>query len=1241
MTANAPTLTKAFWVALILTACLQLNAFAADDSTTGGASRNPFGGTFDSPLSGFFSASSISGAASAISSSATSAATVGSTSLNSMADQYLQQFPEAKFLRDEDLRDANNNALPGIVNPALVPGASPFGTMFPPTPAAAMSFPTNSRLEAGMITAGLSQMGGFSGQQPSDYKTYLGQMVAGGFMARSLQYPVNAANQARAQTVGQTQAMTNAMGDMAKSQSASAIGYCSSYLQNFTTDESNRWNKIRNGLFVPVAILLLLPGAVLTQVRALAVAGNPVLSDPSKGDVNPFEGILRSVVAIFLIPGTYLVVNYGIDFSNSIVDSIASTYQTIMGSNMYQDALGTEVNAFPVRTPKQNQNAGAAKEWPQTAITNPKTYEQNVIQNLDPVTGQPIPGKTDEAMPAAAVAARQLSFGANAGLTAAWNILCAFQMAYLGYLFFVGPIAAALWVWPMTNLRAAFPNWVEGVITLCFWSLFWNTAILLMACFKGSEESTTMITTALNFLATASVKYAFDFGNLVKAAGQQAGAKAMEGGGSGGKSGGAGGKGGQGKAGSSNATAQNTAAQAGTNQPVGPMPGSTEQNPTVQPGALPAPLQPTFATGVSNAGLAPAAPTETVTAASYFTEPQLPPPAIAPGNAIRSENTSLGNFTVSRSFDPQGQPVDVLRANGQDIGQLPADISQPATLNYQGQELSIARVNSAEGTQFTLTNNADSTHPFTALMPPSDTLQPAANLGGTLSGSGNMTEDSIALRSNAGTLLLEDGGNTVLLPCNNQNGYDSFTLQPGATEGNFDLGQGRTLSISENPNRERAVALLSPNNQSESFTIRMTGDGAYNVGHAINGQLADNNFVSTDGQSTYYARYDAAGQLTDMDQITGNQINSSLYGDDNSLLGSVNTTYETNGNSESLYYQPDGSLTASTTHMFKPEGGFVDTVKNSQGAVVSVQEVGTGSAAGALYAPSSNYGQTASVYAPMSNYESTSGATQEYTSSASNTHNYSEDASQYVTESTAPMATQAAALLHRDAQSAITQESTASAPSPAVTPVYAPPPAPTRLRDLADSHSIAAANTLSSNMRSFRTISAILAATVPANAALRSVEQTERTAPALAPATRESANQLACEQQSNNAASTPVQDQYSTNVPAVLARIQNSANVNSVLIRNQNNESAQPELRGDQSSSAGASNYQILNSLLSLGQIQQARLILPIIQRDLATQNCSNNTNHMVNAYVQLLKQYSMNDEARFIQSAIAPQTVA
>ncbi len=218
--------------------------------------------------------------------------------------------------------------------------------------------------------------------------------------------------------------------------------------------------------------------------------------------------------------------------------------------------------------------------------------------------------------------------------------------------------------------------------------------------------------------------------------------------------------------------------------------------------------------------------------------------------------------------------------------------------------------------------------------------------------------------------------------------------------------------------------------------------------------------------------------------------------------------------------------------------------------------------------------------------------------------------------------------------------------------------APARARDVSDVHGIVAAN--NSNMRSFRTISAILAATAPATVVVKSAEPTEHVADPLTLSNRQNANVLAREQYNANAASqiqytnnavfanhnqytnnsAQTEEQSNNTVPSVLARFKNSANVNSVLIRNQNTDSVQPELLSAQSTVPGASNFQSLNSLLSLGQIQQARLILPIIQQDLAAQNRSANTNQMVAAYVQLLKQYSLNEEARFIQNTVAHQIV-
>ena len=130
------------------------------------------------------------------------------------------------------------------------------------------------------------------------------------------------------------------------SRAATAIDFCSSFLTNFSTDGGNKWNKLRDTIFVPMAILLLLPGAVLTQVKSIIAAGTPVL-----GESNPFEGIQRSIIAIFLIPGTYLVINYSIDLNNSITYSIADQYKQTFGTDMYRDAISFHIRAFPARQP--------------------------------------------------------------------------------------------------------------------------------------------------------------------------------------------------------------------------------------------------------------------------------------------------------------------------------------------------------------------------------------------------------------------------------------------------------------------------------------------------------------------------------------------------------------------------------------------------------------------------------------------------------------------------------------------------------------------------------------------------------------------------------------------------------------------------------------------------------------------------------------------------------------------------
>lgn len=398
--------------------------------------------------------------------------------------------------------------------------------------------------------------------------------------------PLQQAQAGKAGAAGAATEAADVAGEIGHEMAETAISYTSSYLHNFTVEGGNRWNQIRDNIFVPMGVLLLLPGAVLSQVRAIMAAGNPVL-----GQVNPFDGILRSIVAVFMIPGTYLVVNYGIDLSNSITHTIADEYTRLFGSDMYRDAICHEIKAMPWRLPEENRNTIdiPVSSMGIIMLGNYTPFAQLeadliAVKIFDPCAGIYIvpPDRANEAVPAAVMAARLMANSSNCSLVTSWAILCAFQLAYLYYLWCVGPVVAGLWVWPMKHLRDALPNWVEGVVTLCFWALFWNTIVLLIACFRGVDETGTIIMLALNTLANLTVKFAFDFAGLVRAAGGEAMklgekmAAAIEKAGKGGGGGGGGG-------GNQQGGDQNN--QGPGNQPNGPsqQPGTGPQPPAPAP----------------------------------------------------------------------------------------------------------------------------------------------------------------------------------------------------------------------------------------------------------------------------------------------------------------------------------------------------------------------------------------------------------------------------------------------------------------------------------------------------------------------------------------------------------------------------------------------------------------------------------------------------------------------------------
>lgn len=373
-----------------------------------------------------------------------------------------------------------------------------------------------------------------------------------------LMRPKNTTKSAAAEShAGQSQA-ANTAGDIARDMACMAIDYASRFMKNFTTSDGNRWNRYRNEIMVPIALLLVLPGAVLTQVRAIMAQGNPVI-----GQASPLEGIQRGLIAIFLIPCSCLVTNYSIDLGNSLHHSVCTEYTRIVGGDMYQDAMCAEIRAFGTRYLSENEGSLTGPD-PDLSPRGNEPFagiEGRIWGKIsDPCTGLLlVPANRDDAvMPQASIATRMGMYTANAGICAGWGMLTAFQMAFFYYLYFAGPIMAALWAWPTRLFQQSFPTWVESCVTLAFWSFLWQVTIALLAMTKSPASSGLYMVTALNVLATTSVKHAFDCASIMKSAvqsfemiGSEVAQAAGSGGGGGGGKGGKGGKKGGSKKGNS------------------------------------------------------------------------------------------------------------------------------------------------------------------------------------------------------------------------------------------------------------------------------------------------------------------------------------------------------------------------------------------------------------------------------------------------------------------------------------------------------------------------------------------------------------------------------------------------------------------------------------------------------------------------------------------------------------------
>lgn len=213
-------------------------------------------------------------------------------------------------------------------------------------------------------------------------------------------------------------------------------------------------------VYLPIAILLLLPGAVATQVKGLVQNG--MLNNANDEDgVSPFAGILRAMIAIFLIPATQLIVSYSIDVGNSLQYEVV---RHVNLGNIYQ--YGDE-QVF--RAPDQS-------------------FRGEIMRLVGlPSAGKLTGGSEDEAQlynqGTATVMLQSLANSMAESAALGLVMLCAFQITMACYLLLMGPVAAAFYAWPSGTgslFQRIFTNWVDGIINLALWRFWWCVVLLVM-----------------------------------------------------------------------------------------------------------------------------------------------------------------------------------------------------------------------------------------------------------------------------------------------------------------------------------------------------------------------------------------------------------------------------------------------------------------------------------------------------------------------------------------------------------------------------------------------------------------------------------------------------------------------------------------------------------------------------------------------------------------------------------------
>jgi hypothetical protein len=262
-------------------------------------------------------------------------------------------------------------------------------------------------------------------------------------------------------------------------------------------------------VFIPMAVLFLLPGAVISQVKSMTAKGFGMQATESQ---SPFDGILRSIVAVFLIPATQVIVSWSIDTGNSLAYSCREWVDlpTIMNWTQqlcYDPKLS--INAILPPNPGGSSSSSGSSSSGGGLGSVGSSIGGAIGGSLGAAIGgflggllgggslggyggtgdglaanQPDTSSVIEQQDWMGQALQTTLNGAMLMAAITLIILTALQVVTLCYLLLLGPISAAFYAWPQVSsthlFRGVFGKWVDGVIKVSMWRFVWMAILAIM-----------------------------------------------------------------------------------------------------------------------------------------------------------------------------------------------------------------------------------------------------------------------------------------------------------------------------------------------------------------------------------------------------------------------------------------------------------------------------------------------------------------------------------------------------------------------------------------------------------------------------------------------------------------------------------------------------------------------------------------------------------------------------------------